>query len=249
MDQTLPTPLSVKTRQNIAAWLLVLTSVLNLTLLFFKYNFLIGLFIGIVNTIAWILLYTTASNKATRTASIIIITLSLISIAKTIVLNSNPSEYHITIIVVSILQSLITIYAYSILLKGNNSINIEDRAWIGFLIISNIGVLIINLFFNFFNVLLLYTNIVYYELFRPYIFINSIGWMLWNIVYYILAMAAEFRMAKCVAFTSNYNSEPASKEIYSPINKYFAATLISAIVVLGLLYLIYNNILYIENIF
>lgn len=248
MDQTLPTPLSVKTRQNIAAWLLVLTGVLNLTLLFFQYNFLIGLFIGIVNTIAWILLYTTASNKATRTASIIIITLSLISIAKTIVFNSNPSEYHITIIVVSILQSLITIYAYSILLKGNNSINIEDRAWIGFLIISNIGVLIIYLFFNF-NVLLLYTNIVDYELFRPYNFINSIGWMLWNIVYYILVMAAEFRMAKCVAFTGNYNSEPASKEIYSPINKYFAATLISAIVVLGLLYVIYNNILSIENIF
>lgn len=245
MDQTLPTPLSVKTRQNIAAWLLVLTGVLNLTLLFFQYNFLIGLFIGIVNTIAWILLYTTASNKATRTASIIIITLSLISIAKTIVLNSNPSEYHITIIVVSILQSLITIYAYSILLKGNNSINIEDRAWIGFLIISNIGVLIINLFFN----VLLYTNIVDYELFRPYNFINSIGWMLWNIVYYILAMAAEFRMAKCVAFTGNYNSEPASKEIYSPFNKYFAATLISAIVVLGLLYVIYNNTLSIENIF
>lgn len=246
MDQTLPTPLSVKTRQNIAAWLLVLTGVLNLTLLFFQYNFLIGLFIGIVNTIAWILLYTTASNKATRTASIIIITLSLISIAKNRVLNSNPSEYYITIIVVSILQSLITIYAYSILLKGNNSINIEDRAWIGFLIISNIGVLIINLFFN---VLLLYTNIVDYELFRPYNFINSIGWMLWNIVYYILVMAAEFRMAKCAAFTGNYNSEPASKEIYSPINKYFAATLISAIVVLGLLYVIYNNILSIENIF
>ena len=202
MDQTLPTPLSVKTRQNIAAWLLVLTGVLNLTQLFFQYNFLMGLFIGIVNTIAWILLYTTASNKATRTASIIIITLSLISIAKIIVLNSNPSEYYITIIVVSILQSLITIYAYSILLKGNNSINIEDRAWIGFLIISNIGVLIINLFFN---VLLLFTNIVDYELFRPYNFGNSIGWMLWNIVYYILAMAAEFRMAKCVAFTGNYN--------------------------------------------
>ncbi|MBR3608927.1 MAG: hypothetical protein IKL50_03465 [Bacteroidales bacterium] len=147
----------------------------------------------------------------------------------------------------SILQSLITIYAYSILLKGNNSINIEDRAWIGFLIISKIGVLIIiNLFFN---VLLLYTNIVDYELFRPYNFGNSIGWMLWNIVYYILVMAAEFRMAKCAAFTGNYNSEPASKEIYSPINKYFAATLISAIVVLGLLYVIYNNILSIENIF
>ena len=247
MDQTLPTPLYVKTRQNIAAWLFVLTGVLNLTLLFFQYNFLIGLFIGIVNTIAWILLYTTASNKATRTASIIIIALSLISIAKNRVLNSNPSEYYIfiTIIVVSILQSLITIYAYSILLKGNNSINIEDRAWIGFLIISNIGVLIINLFFN----VLLYTNIVDYELFRPYNFINSIGWMLWNIVYYILAMAAEFRMAKCVAFTGNYNSEPASKEIYSPINKYFAATLISTIVVLGLLYVIYNNTLSIENIF
>lgn len=245
MDQTLPTPLSVKTRQNIAAWLFVLTGVLNLTLLFFQYNFLIGLFIGIVNTIAWILLYTTASNKATRTASIIIIALSLISIAKTIVLNSNPSEYYITIIVVSILQSLITIYAYSILLKSNNSINIEDRAWIGFLIISYIGVLIINLFFD----VLLYTNIVDYELFRPYNFFNSIGWMLWNIVYYILAMAAEFRMAKCVAFTGNYNSEPASKEIYSPINKYFAATLISAIVVLGLLYVIYNNTLSIENIF
>lgn len=248
MDQTLPTPLSVKTRQNIAAWLLVLTGVLNLTQLFFQYNFLLGLFIGIVNTIAWILLYTTASNKATRTASIIIITLSLISIAEMIVLNSNPSEYYINIyIVVSILQSLITIYAYSILLKGNNSINIEDRAWIGFLIISKIGVLIIiNLFFN---VLLLYTNIVDYELFRPYNFGNSIGWMLWNIVYYILVMAAEFRMAKCAAFTGNYNSEPASKEIYSPINKYFAATLISAIVVLGLLYVIYNNILSIENIF
>ena len=246
MDQTLPTPLSVKTRQNIAAWLLVLTGVLNLTLLFFQYNFLIGLFINIVNTIAWILLYTTASNKATRTASIIIITLSLISIVKNRVLNSNPSEYYITIIIVSILQSLITIYAYSILLKGNNSINIEDRAWIGFLIISNIGVLIINLFFN---VLLLFTNIVDYELFRPYNFGNSIGWMLWNIVYYILVMAAEFRMAKCAAFTGNYNSEPVSKEIYSPINKYFAATLISAIVVLGLLYVIYNNILSIENIF
>lgn len=246
MDQTLPTPLSVKTRQNIAAWLLVLTGILNLTQLFFQYNFLMGLFIGIVNTIAWILLYTTASNKATRTASIIIITLSLISIVKNRVLNSNPSEYYITIIIVSILQSLITIYAYSILLKGNNSINIEDRAWIGFLIISNIGVLIINLFFN---VLLLFTNIVDYELFRPYNFSNSIGWMLWNIVYYILVMAAEFRMAKCAAFTGNYNSEPASKEIYSPINKYFAATLISAIVVLGLLYVIYNNILSIENIF
>ena len=60
---------------------------------------------------------------------------------------------------------------------------------------------------------------------------------------------AEFRVAKCAAFAGDYDPKPASKGTYSPINKYFAAVTITIPIVLGLLWIVYNNLEFIESIF
>ena len=240
--------MSVKIRQNIAAWLLVFTDLfwmaatatpmfgVNLTGLSF--------YVSVVYILAWILLCTTASNKATRIASIILLASSLVNLILPFMSVDSPS---IMLVYLSI-KLLIPIYAYSLILKGNDNINAKDRSWLGYIIVAVIGLFMVQLFYVVYPLLYPFGDYDY-QFHLQYFFGYGFGWKIWNIVYYILLLVAEFRIAKSPAFAGRYISAPAPKGTYSPLNKYFAATLIASAIVVGLLYVIYSNLYSIENIF
>lgn len=246
MDQTLPIPNSVKIRQNIAAWLLVLTDIFSIVItifIMFGVNINTSVYQPAVYLIAWVLLCSTASNKATRIASILILASTLIYVVPW--LFATPELIDILYVYLMI-KPLISIYAYSIILRGNSNLNANDRSWIGFLIVFGIGLFVIQLFSVGYQIVLVDYDI---EFQRHYLFSIGLGWRLWSIIYYILVLIAEFRLAKSLAFAGNYVSGPAPKGTYSPFNRYFVATFITLLVVLGALYLIYTNLESIENIF
>lgn len=251
MEQTLSTPKSVKIRQNIAAGLLVLTDIYWLIRILFSLSQQVGtlcdLIVGVIFLVAWGLLCSTASNKASRIASIIIIVFTFTYTSLNLV--SNPLEYMDILEYIYMLlffKPLATIYAYSILLRGNSNITATDKTWVGYIILASIGVFAISLYYMEFGLIFPERD---YDFIRQYNFSTSIGWSLWNIAYYILMAVAEFRVAKCAAFAGNYSPEPAPKGTYSPINKYFAAVIITLPIVLGLLWVVYSNLESIESIF
>jgi hypothetical protein len=251
MEQTLSTPKSVKIRQNIAAGLLVLTDIYWLIRILFSLSQQVGtlcdLIVGVIFLVAWGLLCSTASNKASRIASIIIIVFTFTYTSLNLV--SNPLEYMDILEYIYMLlffKPLATIYAYSILLRGNSNITATDKTWVGYIILASIGVFAISLYYMEFGLIFPERD---YDFIRQYNFSISIGWILWNIAYYILMAVAEFRVAKCAAFAGNYSPEPAPKGTYSPINKYFAAVIITLPIVLGLLWVVYSNLESIESIF
>lgn len=245
MEQNLPIPQSVKIRQNIAAGLLVLTDIywLIISIGIPLPTPLISAIIGVVCAVAWGLLFSTAANKATRVASIIIIVFVCLSALLTLIGGSIPAT---TTAIFHCIKPLTSIYAYSILLKGNSNIDTTDRTWLGMMMLSPIGVLILNGYYFGFGFLQLSTD---YAFNLQYNLAFSTTWKIWNIIYYILIAIAEFRVAKCAAFAGNYTTEPAPKGTYSPINKYFAALLIAVSITLCLLWLIYSNLESIESIF
>ncbi len=246
MNQTLPIPNSVKIRQNIAAWLLVLTDIFSIVItifIMFGVNINTSVYQPAVYLLAWVLLCSTASNKATRIASILILASTLIYVVPW--LFATPELIDILYVYLMI-KPLISIYAYSIILRGNSNLNANDRSWIGFLIVFGIGLFVTQLFSVGYRIVLVDYDI---EFQRHYLFSNGLGWHLWIIIYCILVLIAEFRLAKSLAFAGNYVSGPAPKGTYSPFNRYFVATFITLLVVLGALYLIYTNLESIENIF
>ena len=255
MEQTLSTPKSVKIRQNISAGMLVLTDIYWLIRLIFtpsqQVATLCDVIVGVIFHVAWGLLCSTASNKASRVASIIIIVFGFIYALHnfSLLVLSNPIEYIDILQYVYILlffKPLTTIYAYSILLRGNSNITATDKTWIGYIILGSIGVFAISLYYTGFGLMFPQRD---YDFISQYNFSTTIGWNIWNIAYYILMTVAEFRVAKCAAFAGNYSSEPATKGTYSPINKYFAAVIITVSIVLALLWVVYSNLESIESIF
>lgn len=244
MEQNLPIPQSVKIRQNIAAVMLVLTDIFYIiTSIGVPRTHYMMTIIGIVCATAWVLLYSTASNKATRVASIIIIVFTLIATLLDLFIASRPATFTFVFHIIKLLTS---IYAYSTLLKGNDNINATDKTWISYIIVALIGMFAIYLYNIGFGYMFPQRD---YDFIRQYNFSVSLTWILWSIAYYVLMAIAEFRMAKCAAFSGNYTTEPAPKGTYSPINKYFAALLIVLPITLGLLWVIYSNLESIESIF
>lgn len=252
MDQTLPIPMSVKIRQNIAAWLLVFTDLFWIAATAtsrFGVNLMgLSFYVSVVYILAWILLCTTASNKATRIASIILLASSLVKLVLEPFVSIDSTSITLVYYIFVSIKPLISIYAFSLILKGNDNINAKDRSWLGYIIIAGIGLLIVQLFYMVYTHLFSFEDYDY-QFHLQYFFSYGIGWSIWNIVYYILLLVAEFRVAKSPAFAGRYISAPAAKGTYSPLNKYFAATLIVLAIVVGLLYVIYSNLHSIENIF
>lgn len=247
MNQTLPIPNSVKIRQNIAAWLLVLTDIFSIVItifMMFGVNINTLVYQPAVYLLAWVLLCSTASNKATRIASILILASTLIYVVLS--LFATLESIDMILYVYLMIKPLISIYAYSIILRGNSNLNANDRSWIGFLIVCGIGLFVIQLFHVGYLIVLVDYD---FEFQMHHLFSIDLGWRLWSIIYYILVLIAEFRLAKSLAFAGNYVSGPAPKGTYSPFNRYFVATFITLLVVLGALYLIYTNLESIENIF
>lgn len=247
MEQTLPLSKSVRVRQNIAAGLLVATNLfwlvaaplqlvgINLMALPFT-----ELIVGLVFAASWLLLCTVASNKAVRVASIIIIACCLIKLVMPLITNvvcaSLPdlSEMDRMNIIGKInfifymIRSLFMVYAYSLILNSGSEIDENDRSWIVVLIVFMAQSIF---------------------LFRWLLAGAMLVWSIWNVAYYILMLIAEFRLAKCAAFTGNYDSGIVPKGAYSPLNRYFAGVLIAAVLVSALLMLIAPYREAIENIF
>lgn len=264
MEETLqlntePLQKSVKVKQNIAAWLLVLTNVYwifsNVTGVALLEGILQPIIIGLTCIISWGLLCSIASNKATRIVTIIGIVIMFISM-----ITNSFCLYHIdyyTVVELEIeidspiftpdfmlyvayfqfifcnfINCFLYIYIYSTLL-GANKINNNDKTWLGFLIIRKSFTLCANTFYYIIYALTTHKGFNW-------------GWLL--IIFNILTLIAEFRFAKCAAFSGNYNPEPAAKGTFSPFNKYFVATLVAVAFVSGLLYLLYSNVEIMENI-
>ena len=241
MEQSNQLPVSVKIRQNIAAVLLVLTDVywiLN------TLGTLTGRLIGgtastyvtilscvfIINLIAWVLLLTVSANKPTRIACITILLLALGSAFLPALIMTNTA----LTITWNSLYLLLKVYAFAIILKANTNLASEDQTWIKLLLVVSIPNFIVSL-----------ANVLFPEL--P--FTVCITWFIWCIIYYILVGIAEFRVAKCAAFTGRTDAEDMVENVYSPLNKYFAAVFITVPIILGLLYIISSNVNSIENLF
>ena len=247
MEETLqlntePLQKSVKVKQNIAAWLLVLTNVYwifsNATGVALLEGILQPIIIGLTCIIAWGFLYSIASNKATRIVTIIgIVHLFINGISNIIPFICDYDYSNIPVVwfmLINILLYLLSIYTYSTLLKANTNISNNDKTWIGIILIHFTFRLSYFIFYCIYNI-----NPTY---------ITEYNWLWLIIIFNIFTLIAEFRFAKCAAFSGNYNPEPAAKGTFSPLNKYFVATLVAVAFILGLLYLLYSNVEIIENI-
>ncbi|MBR6601730.1 MAG: hypothetical protein IKK87_07800 [Bacteroidaceae bacterium] len=235
-----PVPKPIKLRQDIAASLLVFTDIYWLIRLIAP---LCGINLAISHIldsyivylpflIAWGILCSIASNKVSRIASLIIIVFALIMLMP---IETSP----LTFAIFNIIKPLSLIYAYSLIIRSSNSISNGDKSWINTIIVFVIG----GFFYTLFS--LLFKDIdMQYSVTNP-----SSGFILWNIITYLFLAVAEYRMAKCAVFADSNDSEPTSKGVYSPLNKYLAATLISISTVLILMFLVYGNVDAIENIF
>lgn len=232
---TEPIQKSVKVRQNIAAWLLVLTNVYWLFCNVTRFNPLTGIsqpvVIGLVCIVAWGLLYSTASNKATRIATMIGIVLLFITMIINTVATIKPFYFsHSMMYIIPILW----IYIYSTILIANKNISSDDKTWLIVLIVYKI-----------FNLSIFIFSAVIYRLTNM---AHGFYWVWLVVLFNILCTIAEFRFAKCTAFSGNYNPEPVAKGTFSPLNKYFVATLVAIVFISGLIYLLYSNVETIESI-
>ena len=240
---TEPLQKSVKVKQNIAAWLLVLTNVYwifsDVTGVALLEGILQPIIIGLTCIIAWGFLYSIASNKATRIVTIILIVPLFINRIINIIPFICDYDYSNIPVVWLMLTDilllyLLPIYTYSTLLKANTNISNNDKTWLGIILILFTFRLSCFIFYCIFNI-----NPTY---------ITEYNWLWLRIIFNIFILIAEFRFAKCAAFSGNYNPEPAAKGTFSPLNKYFVATLVAVAFILGLLYLLYSNVEIIENI-
>lgn len=242
-SQTIPIPKSVKVKQNIAAWIFVLGNIYCLFLYIFKYvRFLDGMlfcaiedaFVYLMHIIGWCFLLSIVANKATKIASITMLATNCLSIAiycLALFIGNFPG--HLCFIAIYVLD----IYALSTIIRANN-ISRNDKTWVSLLIISEIITMISSI----------HNVIIYiYTIDWSYNYLVSIS-KYWTIIISILWLIGGYRLAKCAAFSGNYNTTPTPRKIYSPLNKYFAAILITAVVMCGLWCILYGNIEAIESI-
>ncbi len=260
-------PKSVRIKQNIAAWLFVITNIYWLfTILvgnifyyiipsdiieyflpnnntFHVYSILQSAIIGILNIICWIILLSIVSNKATKVATILGISLLLINIVFRIIELFNTD---ITIFF-SILIQLLWIYVYSTIIQANN-IEKCDKTWISIMIINRIIA-----FSLLFNRIIFFAKIDNLENYQGDLFAFNFQYgnsllLFWSFIFQILILIAEYRFARCIAFAGSYDPTPAPSKLYSPINKYFTAVLISATIASVLWTILYSNIESLESI-
>ena len=209
--------------------------------------------IGIFFIIGLILLCTTATNKATRIASIIGISAATLSL-----LANAYSQYNMWLLIteqtmgdglifIGAVFSFITIfiipalwiYIYSIIIKGNSDMSRSDKTWMHVLILTKIGSFALYIYY------IIAPIVVYndsdYSYTQPTLFT-------WTLLSCLIVCVAEFRMGMSSAFKGNYSDMPAEKGTYSPINRYFVALLIAAPIIVALWITIISNAEFIENI-
>lgn len=244
---------SVRIKRNIAAWLLVLTNVywlvtiitgnlfmeiipyetmqsmLSGTDVYLGYYLLQSVIIGVICFIAWCFLINIASNKVTRIISIVAAFLITINVVQFAINYFSPDAFSNGISLgVSFGVPLLWIYCYATLIRSNNISN-TDKNWIAFLIVLRIVNILLGVHRTY--------GIPYDYNFQC----NNIALAAWDVCVRILILVAEYRLVKCAAFTGNYNPESVDIKIYSPLNKYFAATAITVVIIGGLWYILYRS--------
>lgn len=192
----------------------------------------------LVYVIIWGILLTITSNKATKIAVILYIVsavLELIFISLGLLHNG---LWNVGLIATGIAY----FYVFSTIIRANNLSN-SDKAWLSIYLISMVRYIASlgrdKLIFD------LADDRLGGDLFEyiPYM-MESI----WGVIFSIIVCVASIRLVKCGAFSGNYDSTPTPKEVYSPLNKHFAALLITLVVVYGMWSILYSNIQTIENI-
>lgn len=244
---------SVRTRQIIATVIFSIVSIYNLyrmifgpiAIYFAPSNTLLNTLLNVeyiikevVYLVPFILLFTIASNKATKIASVLFIVGSIVSGLSNALFALNMMIpmwcYNCTLI----LSGVIFLYGFSLMMQANSDISREHKGWLHYLLI-----------YNTMTTLVLYNQI--YGLFFEYPnlkFTNLIGSMIWIMVMMILALISYCKFAQCAAFSGNYDPTPAPAKTYLPFNKYFAAWVVTVIIVCGLWCLLYSNSEIIENV-
>ncbi|MBQ1253639.1 MAG: hypothetical protein IIY05_04785 [Alistipes sp.] len=191
----------------------------------------------LVYVIIWGILLTITSNKATKIAVILYIVsavLELIFISLGLLHNG---LWNVGLIATGIAY----FYVFSTIIRANNLSN-SDKAWLSIYLISMVmsiaslgrDILILNL-----------ADDTMGDLFE---YIPGRMASIWGVIFSIIVCVASIRLVKCGAFSGNYDSTPTPKEVYSPLNKHFAALLITLVVVYGMWSILYSNIQTIENI-
>ena len=261
--QIKPTQSSARIRQIIGAVMIAATNILWLAYhikitLFVDYSkpvdariiedaVLIGA-IGIIFIIGWILLLTTASNKATRIASIVALTASTLSLMSNMWLEYNyweratDSPYNETIAIIGLVLSFFTtfiipimwVYLYVTIIKANEDMKTSDRGWIHVLIIAKIAAFSMNMYYMFAPMIL------------PEVILQP-QFMSWTLLAYIIVTFAEFRMAMSSAFNGERNEQPATLRTYLHLNRYPIAVAIATIFIVGAWMLISHNASFIND--
>lgn len=266
--QTIPTHSSARIRQVAGALIVALSNLLwfayYIKTIFFVDYYKPGderlmeettwtLGIGVFFIIGFILLCTTATNKATRIASILAICTATLSL-----LANAYSQYNMWLIIteqtmgdgliyIGAVLSFITtfiipalwIYIYSIIIKGNSDMSCGDKRWIHVLILTKIGSFALYMYY------IIAPFVVYNESDLSF---TSPSLLSWTLLSCLIICVAEFRMGMSSAFKGNYSDMPAEDGTYSPLNRYFLALLIAVPIIVALWVTIISNAEYIENI-
>ena len=235
--QVEPIPKSIRVRQDIAAWLFVLSNAYMIIAAFIPMApFVNNAITSIICITGWSILTTIASNKATRVAALLSI---LFSIATCIRGMFQIPFTWVTTTMLIIPMNLIWIYIYSLIIQANDIDN-KDKVWISLLVVFQIMNTTSDLNFMIGQSMNLDSSHVWaWNLFLVLPF---------HIIFGGINIIAGYRLAKCSAFSGNYNPSHQPKEIYSPVNKYFAALLITTSILCGLWVILYSCIDFIESI-
>lgn len=185
----------------------------------------------------WAILATIASNKATRIAALLSIVLSIAYCIRTMF--QIPFTW-VNVTTIIIPMNLIWLYIYSLIIRAND-IDSKDKAWVSLLVI----LLILNISYDLSHVIGISMNLNFEHVWAYNLFLLFPS----NSTFNIIAAIAGYRLAKCSAFSGNYNPTPTPKEAYSPVNKHFAALLITISIVSGLSAILYSCVDSIESIF
>ena len=195
------------------------------TLAIIQYSQIANMSLNILFVLAMILLCKSASNKASRVATYVMmgtVVFYLISLGLTLLEVNNP----VISVIFGLLPNVLTIYAYGLVMQ-NNYLNWTNRVWINLLPI--ISCYYLALVFSGIPTI----DVVHHNIYE--ILYSSSMYMIWMFIIFILEVVALIKFACCEAFSGKYDTHCVGN--YMPFNKYIAAMLVTPSVIMLVIFL------------
>lgn len=248
MEQTLPinqssVPTKVKVWRNIAAFLLSLNFIWGIvnSIVYIGYSELRSIIGSIIDLLfrcllpigAFVMLAYAASNRPTRNMMYVLIGKQVVCILLVVMFNfyilpASTWSYW------NILNSLISAYALSVVLRSNQ-MEANGRGWVGLMFVG----LFIDLewYLNGFLQLHFYGDGT-----GPDYFVETFSKfrIIWQDVWSLMMIIVWFKFAQSCAFSGKFQSASPVSGTYTPLNKYMAAVVLIAGFVMGLLWVYYE---------